>query len=342
MATKITFKNIQTIAKKTKAYVEKNGKLPSTLTVDNVKYTYPQIGYILAKSVNNIGKDITVISVGKAPKPQGETVKFDINEEDYKKLAKNYSNFIEDKENRKLPNYSTYNGKRIHQRVFIYSLSKIIVWYTNHNKVLPSKCRFYTSETKVSKTTTKTTTTNTTTKSSVKTKLNPYMTNSGCSGLGQCTGYFCACNSLQQCFYRLTGIKVAESTIAKWAGTTSSGTSHQGIETAVAMFNKTYKKNVKIKWYNFSDLGKNDTSRWSKFQSLITNGAMFTHILYRYNWGHYEVPKSVSGSNVIVLNSLGSSCGSGTYCGYIETRTKSTELGYMKGISQKSICALTI
>ena len=60
---KITFKNIQTLASKTKKYVEENGKLPKTLTVDKVEYTYPQIGHILAKSVCNIGKDVTVIKV---------------------------------------------------------------------------------------------------------------------------------------------------------------------------------------------------------------------------------------------------------------------------------------
>ena len=136
-----------------------------------------------------------------------------------------------------------------------------------------------------------------------------HATKNGCDNKGQNTPVYCACHSLQEVFRNLTNIVVPQSVIAKWAGTTSSGTSHQGIETAVAMFNKTYKKNVKIKWYNFSDLGKNDSARWSKFQSLITNGAMFTHMLYRYRYGHYEVPKSVSGSNVIVLNySVGKAC----------------------------------
>ena len=172
--------------------------------------------------------------------------------------------------------------------------------------------------------------------------LHDYMTNHGCSGMGQCTGYYCACNSLQQCFYRLTGIKVDEKTIAGWAGTTSSGTDHQGINTAVAKFNKKYNKNVKITWYNFSDLGKNDTERWSKLSSLIKKGAVFIHLLYRDKYGHYEVPKSVGSENLSILNSLGDSCGSGTYCGYIETRSKSAQRSYINGISQKSVAVLTI
>ena len=40
------------------------------------------------------------------------------------------------------------------------------------------------------------------------------MTTTGCNGMGQCTEYYCACNSIQQCYYRTAGIQVAESTIA--------------------------------------------------------------------------------------------------------------------------------
>ena len=88
-------------------------------------------------------------------------------------------------------------------------------------------------------------------------------------------------------------------------------------------------------------MGSNDAARWKALQSYIDKGAVFCHLLYRNQWGHYEVPKSVGDSNLSILNSLGSSCGSGTYCGYIETRSKSTQRSYMNGISQKSIAILT-
>ena len=166
--------------------------------------------------------------------------------------------------------------------------------------------------------------------------LYSYLTTQGCSGIGQCTDYYCACNSLQQCFYRLTGIHVSESTIASVAGTTTAGTGHWGIETAVAWFNRKYDKNIKIIWKNFSDIG------WSGLADYMNKGAVFCHLLYRDQWGHYEVPQRLTDDNVIVLNSLGDSCGGGTRCGYIETRSKSTHRRYMGGISQKSVAILTI
>ena len=174
------------------------------------------------------------------------------------------------------------------------------------------------------------------------TKLYNYLTNTGCSGMGQCNGYYCACNSLQETLYRLTGIHLAESTIASVAGTTTAGTGHSGINTAVAWFNKKYGKNVKIVWKNFSDLGNTDSERWNKLVEYTSNGAVFTHLLYRNKWGHYEPLKSVNKDNVTVLNSLGNKCNSPAYCGYIETRSKSTQLSYMRGISQPSIAYLYI
>ena len=67
---------------------------------------------------------------------------------------------------------------------------------------------------------------------------------------------------------------------------------------------------------------------------------MFFHLLYRNKWGHYEPIKSV-GDYLKILNSLGDSCGGSTYCGYIETRSKSEQKSYISGISQKSVAVLT-
>lgn len=330
----ISIKETYSIAKTIKEYVEKNKKFPLKITVNNKNFSYGQCAYILSYAINYPTKDITLVTSQNASNPTGVAISENIEPADYKNQAKRVAQYI--KTNGRCPNYVTTlkSKKKVKPSVFIYAFAKIIVWYNTHSKTLPNYCTYSSSIYSSS-------TTKTTVKKTNANKLNAYMTSKGCSGMGQCTGYYCGCNSLQQCFYRLTGIKVPESTIASVAGTTTSGTDHAGLNTAVAWFNKKYNKNIKITWKNFSDLGKTDTEKWAVLQSYINKGAVFCHIKYRNQWGHYEVPKQVSGSNIIVLNSLGDKCNSPAYCGYIETRSKSDHKSYINGVDQKSIAILT-
>ena len=226
-----------------------------------------------------------------------------------------------------MPNYVTYQNVRYMKANVINMVQRVLRYESNHGRIP------LTVNTEISDLNT--------TGSSTSNSLNPYLVGKGCSGMGQCTGYYCACNSLQQMFYRLTGKLISESTIASVAGTTSNGTSHQGIETAVAWFNRKYGYQLKVSWKNFSELGSTQSARFTKLQQLIDTGGVFFHLLYRNKYGHYEVPYRVTGGNIQVLNSLGDSCGNGTYCGYIETRSQSTQVSYINGISQKSVCIIT-
>lgn len=330
----ISATDIKTMASTVKKYVEENKKLPSTVTVNKTKYTYGQVAYILSYAINNIGKSVEVFTVKGCEKAAGNTINENIAKEDYKDIAKRAVTYI--KTNKQCPNYFTTkkSKKKLRPRVFIYMIARIVTWYYTHNKSFPN---YANANSNYFKTTSNTSTTSKTTTNG----LNAYMTSQGCSGMGQCTGYYCGCNSLQQCFYRLTGIKIDETTIASVAGTTTSGTDHAGLNTAVSWFNNKYKQNIKITWKNFSDLGSSDTERWKTLQSYINKGAVFVHLLYRDQWGHYEVPKDVSNDTLKILNSLGSSCGGVSYCGYIENRSRSTQKSYIQGISQKSIAILT-
>lgn len=325
----ISANDIKTMASTVKTYIEKNKTFPSTVTVGKTKYTYGQVAYILAYSINNMGKPAEVFTVKNASGPTGDTINENIKKDDYKDIAKRTANYI--KTNKQCPNYATTKAskKRLRARVFIYMFARIIVWYYNNKNTYPNYANANSAYFKNTSTTTN------------KNGLNAYLTSQGCAGMGQCTGYYCAPNSLQQCFYRLTGIKVDEKTIASVAGTTTVGTDHNGINTAVSWFNKKYGKNIKITWKNFSDLGNSESARWSALQSYINKGAVFVHLFYRNQWGHYEVPKSVESSSLTILNSLGNKCSSPAYCGYIETRSKANQLSYINGISQKSIAILT-
>ena len=336
----ITSKEIKEMASTVKTYIEKNKKLPSKVTVNKKVYTYGQVAYILSNAINHLDKSMTFFTVKGCEKATGDIVNEKILADDFKDIAKRTAAYI--KKNKQCPNYATTkkSKKRLRARVFIYMFARVVNYYYA-KKALPKAANvnskyFQTTSTK------KTTTTTTKTTTKVETSLHNYLTSEGCSGMGQCTGYYCGPNSLQQMFYRLTGIKVSESTIASVAGTTTDGTDHEGLNTAVSWFNKKYNKNIKITWKNFSDLGSSNSERWTALKKYIKNGAVFVHLLYRNKWGHYEVILEIRDDDLRILNSLGDYCSYPAYCGYIESRDKSEQIDYINGISQKSIAILTI
>lgn len=216
-----------------------------------------------------------------------------------------------------LPNYVAEpynNGNKLSRDVYVDMARRVSEWEVKHNGQSPNYV------------TVKPVTTN---------KKHGYLLTQGCNNLGQCNSYNCGPHSLMQGYYNLTGIHINELTLASACGTTTAGTSHQGLATGLAWLNKKYNTNITIEWKNFSDLG------WTELQKLIDdqNTSVFWHELYRNKWGHYSFANHVTGS-LNVLNSLGSKCRSPAYCGYQERRSQSTQRSYWRGISQKSICIL--
>ena len=303
------------------------------LTYKQYLYLLNRIAYWLQKNNKKVAtkKEYTVGKNKKTLKQVTDTIKKNGTKYGKDEYIGRYVEYIitNGKDNTDLPNYvKSGDGKRKYTKKAYIDMVKRTVNFRKTNSRNPKTVKG-----------TYTNITTTTQKSTTSSGLHDYLTSQGCSGMGQCTSFYCACNSLQQSFYRLTGIKVDEKTIAGWAGTTTSGTDHDGINTAVSQFNKKYNKKVKIAWYNFSDLGGSSSKRWSKVAEYLKKGAVFAHLLYRDKWGHYEPIKSV-GDYLKILNSLGDQCGNGTYCGYIETRSRSEQESYINGISQKSIAVL--
>ena len=166
--------------------------------------------------------------------------------------------------------------------------------------------------------------------------------NQGAGYLGQKTPYYCGPHCLMQCIYDLTGIDMSEQTLAGWAGTTTGGTGHDGLATALAKFNQQYNQNLKMEWYNHSELD------FAKEYCMMDkeNIAVFYHLLYRRGTtneaGHYEMAYQGfdNSTNMKIANSLGNKQGNGYY-GYIESRDESTQKYYIGGIGQKSVCVIT-
>ena len=337
--------SILTEAKQIKQYIENNKKIPKSCTIDNGVTLSPySLTYLMSQVILNPKR--TDYSLKAVIKYNSDKHKDTINNEkvyltDYQTMIKNFIQYCE--EHKRVPSYITSisSKTRVSFELFMYCLSKIVVYYANNN-TLPNYCTFN------AKDITNTTTNNKTSKktNNQSTSSNLYTQkglnhNLGCNGLGQCTPYYCACNSLQQMFHKLYNKTVSEKTIASWAGTTTNGTSHQGINTAIHK----YDPNLKVSWKNFSDLGNTTEARFKKLGELMSdnNTAVFTHLAYKYRFGHYEVPYQIDTKNktIKVLNSLGDRSGNG-YLGYIETRTYNLEADYIRNTpgGQPSICII--
>lgn len=162
---------------------------------------------------------------------------------------------------------------------------------------------------------------------------------------GQITPYHCACHAIKQSLRRFGITGYSEKTIGNYAGTTTAGTSHSGIETAIAKIARQEGITLNVEWKNFSDLGDTMVERFRRYGDLMTddNKAVFHHELYANRYGHYSVIKQVNTNSnmLIVANSLGNRCNYPGYCGYMENRSFNTQRNYFGGISQKSICIIT-
>ncbi|MBO4264033.1 MAG: BACON domain-containing protein, partial [Bacteroidales bacterium] len=160
--------------------------------------------------------------------------------------------------------------------------------------------------------------------------------------LAQINGYNCGPHSLMQCIYKITGIDMKESTLASWAGTTENGTGTDGLATALARFNSNYGYSLTMTLYNYSAV-----TRWQIGQWMANpKTAIFFHLYYRNQWGHYELPYEITenGTTLQVANSLGDYYNgvdsSDGYFGYIETRTWADQESYIRNMSQKSVIVI--
>ena len=303
------YKTILERANQCKTSVEKDYKLGI-----NERWSY-----YFAKSIIEPKKSFTQISFREAPKSTGDNLNRQIVKKNFTSMANRLIHFVET--NKSLPNYITVDGKKVNVEDYTYMFARIVIFY-NKNNQLPNYAIVNSSAFSKPK--------------QPVSKKYGHSKKSGCDNMGQNNGYYCACHSLQEVIRNLYNIVVPQSTIAQWAGTTSAGTSHNGIRTAVSQFNKKYNKNLQMSEKNFSDLG------WTGIKKIVnsSNQDCIIHNLYRNQYGHYEVVNDVS-SNINVQNSLGSKCSGSCYCGYIEYRTQSTFRSYINGISQKSILVFT-
>lgn len=331
-------------------FTNKNKQLPKYATISNSEFQPSQYCYLMSKLLSKMSlPTISKIVVKEPTQSWGDNFNnVKIYTTDYLDIAKRVTSYIET--HKQAPNYASYNGKKIKFELYTYCFSKILSYYKKNNR-LPNYCTFNSADVQVNKTTTTNTkkNTNTSTSSSKKsTKKNnctnpytstPHPTKKGCNEMGQNTNYFCGVSAIHKILRKFGITKYSQKTLAKWAGTTTNGTDHRGIETCIAKVSKETGIKLTCQWYNFSDLG------YDKLAKIIcqSNKDALIHLNYRNKYGHYEVINQINtNTNTLkILNSLGDKCTSSCFCGYVETRSFATQKQYINGISQKSVLIVT-
>jgi len=315
-----------------------------TATLDNTR-NYATNAYIFSKSLLNPGKDVGVKKVKLHPEPQHDVIHGGIGVKNFETLCKLMVNWV-DKHKDESPSYLRFNDKKIGIDAWAYATARMVGYY-HEKKRLPYKKVIVTSKIfddeikrqEAEKRKREEEERKRREEEERRKAIRKYGHSDeyGCDDMGQNTDYYCGCHSLQEVFRNLTDIVVDQDTIAEVCGTTYDGTDHDGLNTCVAWFNRTYDKNLSVEWMNFSELG------WDGVRNITNsnNQDCIIHNLYRNQYGHYEVVNWVSDDYVGVQNSLGDRCNRGCFCGYKEDRTQSEFRSYISGISQKSVMVIT-
>ena len=344
---RITQKNITQEAKEIKNYIETNKKLPKYCTINNNQYSVYTTAYLISRTIANLKADtFNVKPIGKSNQGFSAKLSENCSKTTYLDMVSRFNEYCS--KNNRVPAYIVTIRNKADFTTYLYGICKIIVYY-KENKVLPNSCLFTSSYIDVNKKEATKTKNNQKPSTSSNANLNiytssPHYLNTGCNNLGQCTSYYCGVHSVHQVLRKFGITRYNENKLAGWAGTTTAGTDHQGILTAIA---KASNGKLQAKWINFSSLGKNTDERFKNLGKLISKADTdcIVHNLYRLKYGHYEVIHKIDHNNkiVYVLNSLGNKCGTNSYCGYIEQRSYTEFAKYIANTpaNQPSICLIT-
>jgi len=345
--TKIRTTSIINEAIEVKTFIERNKKLPKYCTIQGNQYSPYTVAYLISRAIANLKADtFNVKAIGKSN--QGFSVKLNENcsKTTYLDMISRFNDYCN--KNNRIPAYIVTIRNKADFTTYLYACCKILNYY-KQNGTLPKTCLFTSSYIDVNKKEATKTKNNQSTSTSSNANLevytsSPHYTNTGCNNLGQCTSYYCGVHSVHQVLRKFGITKYNENKLAGWAGTTTSGTDHQGINTAIA---KASNGKLQAKWINFSSLGENTNARFKKLGELISqkDTDCIVHNLYRLKYGHYETIHKIDHNNkiVYVLNSLGDKCGTTSYCGYIEKRSYTEFAKYIANTpaNQPSICLIT-
>lgn len=348
-----------------KAFVEKYKRIPKTCNIGNTTLSPYSSSYLLSKVVNHFDEkecglvDVRIYNADR----HKDTINEKVYRDDYLVMMKNFLKFCH--AHNRVPAYITTQKSKtkVSFELYFYCVAKIVDYYQK-NKVLPNYCVFYykdlqnakTNNATAKKTNSKSTSTSKKTTNSTITRFvsYPHYLSAGCNKLGQCTPYWCGPHSIHQVLKKFGITKYTEKQIASYAGSTTAGTDHKGINTAIAKISKATGIKLTVTWKNFSDMGKNDAERFKAIGKLLNDKstAILWHISYSNGgesttgtkFGHYEVIDTINTvtSYVRALNSLGTRKADGSYTGKLQDRKYNVQAYFARNTpgNQPALCII--
>lgn len=344
--TKITQKNIINEAKEIKKFIEKNKKLPKYCTIQDNQYSAYTTAYLISRAIANLkAESFNIKTITKSNQGFSAKLSENCSKTTYLDMISRFNDYCS--KNGRVPAYVITIKNKSDFTTYLYGVCKILNYY-KQNKVLPQTCLFTSSYIDVSsKSSTKTKnnntqSTSTSKKTSGKSKIytsKPHLLTTA-EDLGQKFPYSCGANLLQQLLKKLLGVTIPETTLMSWAGTTTRGTDHSGLNTAVAIAAKKYQVKLKVSWKNFSDMGKTVDERFEAVGKLMSrpDTVVGWHIGYQDSGekatdtiiGHYEGCDKIDTQNkkIRALNSLGKKITNNAYAGHLQWRTYALQAHY--------------
>ena len=338
-------KSILQEAAEIRKFIAKNRKLPRYCTVEGNQLSVYTTTYLITRLISDITKSsVNLVAIKKPSNMVSWKVdNLKVLKADYLDMIRRFNNYC--REHKQVPSYivTKQTGTKVGFELFVYCACKIAQFY-KENGYLPNWCVFDSKEfvnnkkgSTNSKKDTAQSTSNTTKKTTYVSK--PHLLTTA-EDLGQKFPYSCGANLLQQLLKKLLGVTIPETTLMSWAGTTTAGTSHSGLETAIAIAAKKYKVNLQVTWKNFSDMGDTIDERFEAVGKLMSrpDTAVGWHIGYQDSGekatgtitGHYEEADKIDTVNkrIRALNSLGYKVNTNAYQGHLQWRPYSLQAHY--------------
>ena len=136
---KVTVEDVINAAVTVKEYLEANGVLPDTVSINGKEYTIHQFLYLASTAIGmvhsgNFG-EITVVDIDKAPNPSGDNISAKLELNDYLDLASRVASFI--LENGYAPNYASSSLGKISFDDLVDAFARILAFYSD-NGYLPN------------------------------------------------------------------------------------------------------------------------------------------------------------------------------------------------------------